>query len=148
VKLAFNVLLFDGKGLRKKWPEVMGIALLDDAGAKRDPNSRTAQCDGLLTPGWEDPKRLRETILEKHSALRKAFGRGLGDAEEGPGDHRRSATRRGEACVRLNGLASWEGGEEESPSSSIALRRAECGLPGVPLSGQLDSSKRGALVSP
>ena len=78
VKLAFNVLLFDGKGQRRKWPEVMGIGLGDDAEAKRDPSSRAAQCDGLLPTGWEDPKRLRDAILEKHPALRKAFGRGLG----------------------------------------------------------------------
>ena len=78
VKLAFNVLLFDGKGQRKKWPEVMGIGLGDDADAKRDPSSRASQCDGLLPPGWEDPKRLRNAILEKHPALGKAFGRGLG----------------------------------------------------------------------
>jgi hypothetical protein len=78
VKLAFNVLLFDGKGQRKKWPEVMGIGLGDDADAKRDPNSRAAQCDGLLPAGWEDPKRLRDAILEGHPALKKAFGRGLG----------------------------------------------------------------------
>jgi hypothetical protein len=78
VKLAFNILLFDGKGQRKKWPEVMGFGLGDDADAKRDPNSRAAQCDGLLPHGWEDPKRLRDAILEKHPALRKAFGRGLG----------------------------------------------------------------------
>jgi hypothetical protein len=78
VKLAFNVLLFDGKGQRRKWPEVMGIGLGDDADAKRDPSSRAAQSDGLLPPGWEDPKRLRNAILEKHPALRKAFGRGLG----------------------------------------------------------------------
>jgi hypothetical protein len=78
VKLAFNVLLFDGKGQRTKWPEVMGIGLSDDADAKRDPNSRAAQCDGLLPAGWEDPKRLRDAILEKHPALKKAFGRGLG----------------------------------------------------------------------
>ena len=78
VKLAFNVLLFDGKGQRRKWPEMMGIGIGNDADAKRDPGSRAAQCDGLLPPGWEDPKRLREAILEKHPALRKAFGRGLG----------------------------------------------------------------------
>jgi hypothetical protein len=78
VKLAFNILLFDGKGQRKKWPEVMGIGLGDDADAKRDPNSRAAQRDGLLPAGWDDPKRLRDAILEKHPALRKAFGRGLG----------------------------------------------------------------------
>ena len=77
VKLAFNVLLFDGKGQRRKWPGVMGIGLGNDAEAKRDPSSRAAQCDGLLPAGWEDPKRLRQAILEKHPALRKAFGRGL-----------------------------------------------------------------------
>jgi hypothetical protein len=59
VKLAFNVLLFDGKGQRKKWPDAMGVGLGTDADAKRDPNSRAAQCDGLLPAGWEDPKRLR-----------------------------------------------------------------------------------------
>ena len=78
VKLAFNILLFDGKGQREKWPEVMGIGLGNDADAKRDPSSRAARCDGLLPAGWEDPKRLRDAILEKHPALKKAFGRGLG----------------------------------------------------------------------
>jgi hypothetical protein len=34
VKLAFNVLLFDGKGQRKKWPEVMGIGLGNHADAR------------------------------------------------------------------------------------------------------------------
>src|SRR5208282_6029191 len=47
VKLAFNILLFDGKGQRRKWPEVMGIGVGTDAEAKRDPSSRAAQCDGL-----------------------------------------------------------------------------------------------------
>ena len=78
MRLAFNVLLFGGTGQRKRWPEVMGLGLGDDAEAKRDPSSRAAQCDGLLPPGWEDPKRLREATLEKHPALRKAFGRSFG----------------------------------------------------------------------
>jgi hypothetical protein len=78
VKLAFNILLFDGKGHRRKWPQGMGIGLGSDAKAKRDPSSRAAQCDGLLSAGWEDPRRLRTAILERHPALGKAFGRGLG----------------------------------------------------------------------
>jgi hypothetical protein len=78
VKLAFNVLLFDGKGQRRKWPEAMGIGLGTDAEARRDPSSEAAQCDGLLPAGWEDPRRLRQVILEKHPSLSKAFGRGLG----------------------------------------------------------------------
>lgn len=78
VKLAFNILLFDGKGQRRKWPEVMGIGLGSDADAKRDPGSKAARFDGLLPAGWSDPQRLRKTILEKHPALGKAFGRRLG----------------------------------------------------------------------
>jgi hypothetical protein len=58
VKLAFNVLLFDGKGTRRKWP---------------------AEMQGLLPEGWElDPPRLRKAILAEHPALGKAFGRSLG----------------------------------------------------------------------
>ena len=77
VKLAFNVFLFDGKGLRKEWPKAeMGIGLGTDAEAKVSPEA--ARFDGLLPAGWSNPQRLRKAILEKHSALAKVFGRRLG----------------------------------------------------------------------
>jgi len=77
VKLAFNVFLFDGKGLRKEWPKAeMGIGLGTDADAKV--NCEAARFDGLLPAGWSNPERLRKAILEKHPALAKAFGRRLG----------------------------------------------------------------------
>ena len=79
VKLAFNVFLFDGRGLREEWPKAeMGIGLGTDADARADPSSRAAQCEGLLPAGWVNPQRLRKAILERHLALEKAFGRGLG----------------------------------------------------------------------
>jgi len=77
VKLAFNVFLFDGKGLRKEWPKAeMGIGVGTDADAKV--NCEAARFDGLLPVGWSNPQRLRKAILEKHPALGKAFGRRLG----------------------------------------------------------------------
>jgi hypothetical protein len=83
VKLAFNVFLFDGKGLRTKWPAgKMGIGVGNDADAKKanhhHGNHLAHTYEGLLPAGWEDPKRLRAAILAKHPALSKAFGRGLG----------------------------------------------------------------------
>jgi hypothetical protein len=77
VKLAFNVFLFDGKGLREEWPKAeTGIGLGTDADAKGNPEA--ARFDGLLPTGWSNPQRLRKAILEKHPALGKAFGRRLG----------------------------------------------------------------------
>ena len=77
MKLAVNVFLFDGKGLRKAWPKAeMGIGLGTDADAKG--NTEAARFDGRLPAGWSNPQRLRKAILEKHPALGKAFGRRLG----------------------------------------------------------------------
>jgi hypothetical protein len=81
VKLAFNVFLFDGKGLRKAWPKAdMGIGLGTDAEARKADlkNSEGERFEGLLPAGWDSPQRLRAAILEKHPALSKAFGRRLG----------------------------------------------------------------------
>ena len=79
IKLAFNIFLFDSKRLRSKWPkDEMGIGVGDDAAAKADPNSVAARFDGLLPAGWENPERLRKAILNKHPALKEAFGHRLG----------------------------------------------------------------------
>lgn len=78
VKLALNVFLFDGKGLRRKWPkDEMGIGLGTDADAINE-NSEASRFEGLLPAGWQNPQRLRAAILDKHPALRKAFGNRLG----------------------------------------------------------------------
>jgi hypothetical protein len=82
VKLAFNVFLFDGKGLRTKWPAAMGVGVGDDGARDGDDHqaddSVHSGYDGLLPAGWEDPQRLRRAILGRHPALGKAFGRRLG----------------------------------------------------------------------
>jgi hypothetical protein len=78
-KLAFNIFLFDSKGLRKKWPKAeMGIGVGTDADAEASPNSEAARFEGLLPAGWQNTQRLRAAILDKHPALQKAFGRRLG----------------------------------------------------------------------
>ncbi len=81
VKLAFNVFLFDNAMPRRSWPkDEMGIGVGTDADAKRGElkNAQGDRFEGLLPAGWEKPHRLRKAILEKHPALRKAFGRRLG----------------------------------------------------------------------
>ena len=58
----------------------MGVGVGDDdAELKAKPNGGpTANFEGLLPAGWERPERLRAAILERHPALKAAFGRRLG----------------------------------------------------------------------
>jgi hypothetical protein len=73
-----SIFLFDG-GPRRSWPREIGLGARDgdELGPDDDPGAKGGQIKGGLPKGW-DVLKTKQAILDRHPALRKAWGRRLG----------------------------------------------------------------------
>jgi hypothetical protein len=76
IKMAMNTFLFDRHLRRSKWPDEMGVGVGTDEDA-RDPTSPAADYEARLPAGWT-VGRTRKAILNRHPAIKQAWGHGLG----------------------------------------------------------------------